>query len=149
MNLPLYTLTILSSFSIQHTALVPVPELCKLQQSWTDLWTFKSICENWQLGENHELQHQGACIQNCTLADFWKDLLSISILFMLGKTSWKQILRGSFSESGFGGFLSLCVSLDKMEYLFYINWWNFSKCFLLLEAGFIKSFHTTSLLSFC
>lgn len=149
MNLPLYTLTILSSFSIQHTALVPVPELCKLQQSWTDLWTFKSICENWQLGENYELQHQGACIQNCTLADFWKDLLSISILFMLGKTSWKQILRGSFSESVFGGFLSLCVRLDKMEYLFYIKWWNLSECFLLLEAGFIKSFHTTSLLSFC
>lgn len=108
---------------------MPVPELCKLQQSWTDLWTSKSICENWQLGENCELQHQGVCIQSCTLADFWKDLLSICILSMLGKISWKQILRGSFSESGFEVFLSLRFSLAKMKYLFYIKWWNFSECF--------------------
>lgn len=129
MNLPLYALTILSSFSIQQITLVLVPELCKLQQSWTDLWTSKSICENWQLGKNYELQHQGVCIQSCTLADFWKDLLSICILFMLGKISWKQ-LRGSFSESGLGNFLSLHFSLAKMKYSFYIKWWNFSECFL-------------------
>ena len=62
MHLPLHTLTILTSFLIQQIALVPVPELPKLQQSWADFWTSKSICENWQLEENYELQHQGVCI---------------------------------------------------------------------------------------
>lgn len=59
-------------FSIQQIALVPVPELCKLQQSWIDLWISKSICENWQHGKNYELQHQGVCIQSCTPVDFGK-----------------------------------------------------------------------------
>lgn len=90
------TLTLLTSFLIQQIALVPVPEPPTLQQSWTDLQTSKSICENWQLEENYELQHQGARIQNCTLANFWKDLLSICILFTLGKISLQTNIKRFF-----------------------------------------------------
>lgn len=113
MILPLYFQVL-----IQQIPLTPVSELPKLQQSPTDLKTSKSICEIWQLEDSYELQHQRACIQNCTLLyTFGKTYYQSVLCSCLERFHCKQILRGYFS----GSFLTLPFILAKRKDSFYMK----------------------------
>lgn len=85
--------------------------------------------ENWQFEGNYELLHWGVCIQNCTKADFWKDLLSICILFILGK----NILQANTKRFFFWVWEFCPFLLVKMKDSFCIKW-----CLFLNVSCFYK-----------